>query len=218
MRKLLTLPNVLIAIAIILYGVGIPMILPSNRIIGFIIVAIAIIITLVSFQQYQKINGIANSNKITSERKIPYDFIVLIIIAVAVIFFVQVIYPRINAPPQPTIPIGITLTNPSPYDIMNTVSQLPLSDQSTALQQYVNDSVTWAVNLNSITPNSNGYSIVCGDPTNFIIGISFVITDVNDYPQLNTLTSGQEIIVQGTITSIRMNFITLNNAKLIFLN
>jgi len=151
---------------------------------------------------------------------------VIIVIAAGIIYFVYSQVSTTSSIPTPTptavptdtptptpTPIGgLQLSHPSPQEIFDKIdNEIPYL-QNDLRQSYIGLPVVWAVNYSSID-GGRVTSTAFGEPLDLVI---FTI-NISDYPQLKTMNSGQEFIVQGNITSISTYYvIELSDCHLTF--
>jgi hypothetical protein len=124
--------------------------------------------------------------------------------------------PILTSTPTPTVIGGLQLSHPSPQEIYDNISQIPAYLQNNARQNYTGLSVTWDVKLFSENSSPSGELIYCQSIDDMPVLVSFT-TNISAYPQLQIMETGQEFIVQGTITSVTpYNVIELSDCQLTF--
>jgi hypothetical protein len=134
-------------------------------------------------------------------------------------------YPQIETSKPTFIPRPINtsaqnmqLSHPSPREIFDYINSLHSYDQQQAKKNYEGRTVTWAVRFIKIEPAFlvEGQQVqsrsVEGDYSPFV----FFLIDINDYIEFRTMATGQEFIVQGTITQVGDGWINLDKCCLFF--
>jgi len=106
-------------------------------------------------------------------------------------------------------------SHPSPHEIYESIDALAPYLQGDARQNYEGLSVTWGVELVGIIKRTDGTYIQTYSLEQYQELVTFYV-DINEYPQLKIMETGQEFVVQGSIIEVDRIAIQLSDCHLTF--
>jgi hypothetical protein len=105
-------------------------------------------------------------------------------------------------------------SSPLPADIVREIDERPPFQRAEAAQQYIGLRVKWTVAFSSaeLIRNNSVANVMLLDRGDY--PWVYAKLSIADYPEIETMAEGKELLIYGTIQICEHNGITLSNAKI----